>query len=462
MGPSTVPTTPQRPPAPPHAVRAAQAPAPVPGGCMPVEAWLLGRGPAPPVDVLRAASLGGYAYSVLPPAHPQRALLRPDFLRSLARHQRIKAQLLPLLRVWEQAGITALLFKGFHLSEFVYPVPGARFYGDVDVLLRPQHAAAAMDLAEQAGWTVDYASAEVGHGHFHTAFELRGPGGEVCLDVHRFAVECMIPWSPLKRRVTDAVWSRARSRAWDGVRVWEMAPVDALLAGLVLARGWGDDGWRVKAHDAVDWRLLRDRCGVDEAELQARARELGCTRTLRLFRERCDPDAGCLQLGPPSPGWLRRARTRSATESLQLGATLLRARLAPGIAAEVAGALRYVLRARRAVRGVPDLRALLASLTPADGQGARGSRARRFGTTRGVRWAARLLRAGAGEGVVRSVALYAALREQGWPVSYVSGVRADGAHVARHAWVELDGRVLPELCEPANPELYRETFRYPG
>ena len=462
MGPSTVPTTPERPPALPHALRAAGAPAPVPGGWGPVEAWLLGRGPAPPVDALRAAGLGGYACSVLPPTHPQRPLLRADFLRSLARHQRITGQLLPLLRAWEQAGIATLLFKGFHLSEFVYPVPGARYYGDVDVLLRPRHAAAALAVAEQAGWTVDFASAEVGQADCHTALELRSPGGgEVLLDVHRYAVGSLVPWLRRKRRVTAAVWANARARSWNGVQVWEMAPVDALLVGLVLARGWGADRWAVKPHDAVDWRLLRDRCGVGEAELQARARELGCVRTLRLFRERCDPHAGRLQLGPPSPGWLRRARVRAAPESVPLALALLRARNAPVVAAEVAAALPYVLRARRAVRANPDVREVLASLTPAEETGARSSRARRFHTTRGVRWAARLLRASAGGAVVRSVALYAALREQGWPVSYVSGVRAEGARVARHAWIELDGRVLPELSEPANPELYPENFRYP-
>lgn len=458
MSPSAVPvpTLPGRP-----SPRAEGPPAAPPDGLSPVAAWLLGRGDPPPPAELRAAGLAAHAYAVLPPQHPHRLLLRADFLSSLARHHRIKGELLPLLRAWRQAGIPVLLFKGFHLSEFVYPVPGARFHGDVDVLIRPEHTAAARRVAEAAGWAVDYDSAELGQPRFHTAFELRSPGRDVFLDVHRYAVECMVRWSRLKARVTDAVWERARAREWEGVQVWEMDPVDALLVGLVLGRGWGDDAWGVKAHDVVDWRVLRERGGVGEAELQARARELGCTRTLRIFRERCDPDAGRLQLGPPSRGWLRRARARSAPENFQLGATLLRARLAPSIAAEVAGALRYVLRARRAVRAAPDLRALLASLTPADGSGEPGSRVRRFRTTRGVRWAARLLRFGPAGGVVRSVALYAALREQGWPVSFVSGVRREDGAVDRHAWVELDGHVLPELCEPANPELYRENFRYP-
>jgi hypothetical protein len=459
MIPAAVPPTSGQVPAPPSGVRAPTLPAAVPGGSAPVEAWLLGRGPAPSVDALRAVGLAAYAYTALPATNPQRLLLRPDFLGSLARHQRIRATLLPLLRAWEQAGIRTLLFKGFHLSEFVYPVAGARFYGDVDVLVAPDAAPEALRIAEQAGWGVDYASAEVGQAQYHTAMVLCSPGGDVSLDVHRYAAQSVLPWSRGKRRVTDAVWARARPRAWEGMQVWEMDPVDALLVGLVLARAWTGDAWGVKPHDAVDWRLLRDRCGVGEAELQARARELGCVRTLRLFRERCDPGAGRLQLGPPAPAWLRRARTRAAVESFQLGAGLVRARMIPVVASEMAGALRYVLRARRAVRATPDLRALLASFTPPE-EAARGSRARRFHTARGVRWAARLLRGDDG-GVARTLALYAALREQGWAVSFVSGVRREGDHVAAHAWVELDGRVLPELGEPNNPDLYRESFRYP-
>lgn len=453
MSPSAIPGVFHAPAAHPAGGRA--------GGLSTVAAWLLGRGDPPPADELRAAGLAAYAYSVLPPQHPHRAALRTDFLAALTRHHRIKAELLPLLRAWQQAGIQVLLFKGFHLAEFVYPVPGARFHGDVDVLLRPEHVAEARRTAERAGWGVDYDSAEVGHASFHTAVELVSPGRGVLMDVHRYAVESTIPWSRRKRRVTDAVWARARTREWEGVRVWEMDAVDALLVGLVLGRGWGADAWSVKAHDAVDWRLLRERCGVEEAGLQARARELGCTRTLRLFRERCDPDAGRLLLGPPSRAWLRRARALSAMENFAYGGVLLRARRAPRIAAEAALALRYVLRARRAVRGRPDMRELLASLTPG-GDAVPGSLARRFHTTRGVRWAARLLPRSPGGGwLVRPLALYTALREQGWPVSFVSGERRQEGRVTRHAWVELDGRVLPELSEPTNPEVYRESFRYP-
>jgi hypothetical protein len=115
------------------------------------------------------------------------------------------------------------------------------------------------------------------------------------------------------------------------------------------------------------------------------------------------------------------------------------------------------------VRGSTELRELLPAFTPsASHPEALASRASRYRTTRGVRWAVRLLRIDpARECLARSLALYAALRDQGWAVSFVSGVPVGEGRPATHTWLELDGRVLPELREPANAELYRENFRYP-
>jgi hypothetical protein len=426
-----------------------------------VAAWLLGRGDAPSANQLRAAGIGAYAYTVLPADHPARDALRMDFMRSVARRLDIRNALVPLLSAWQRAGIPVLIFKGFHLSEFVYPVPGARTYADVDVLLPPESTATARRAAEGAGWRVDYDSAETGQPHYHTAFELSNPGTAVCVDAHRFALGAMAPGVRLKQRVTGAVWERARKRTWEGVPVWEMDPVDALLVGLVLGRAWGADGWGIKAHDAVDWRLLRD--GMADGDLEERSRELGCARTLQLFRERFDPERGRLELGLPPRAWVRRARALSSAECFQLGATLRRAAHVPGIVMDVAATLPYVYRARQAVRGSPDLRELLPSFTPSGPRPqAPASRASRFRTTRGVRWAARLLRTVPGcDCLVRSLALYTALRDQGWPVSFVSGVPVEGERPTAHAWLELDGRVLPELRESINGVLYRENFRYP-
>src|SRR5688572_3547952 len=95
--------------------------------------FLLGRGRLPSADLLRRSGLGAWTYTALPGTHPLREQLRPEYLAMLERHIAIRHELLPLFRAWRDAGVDILPFKGFWLSETVYRVPGARFYGDVDV-----------------------------------------------------------------------------------------------------------------------------------------------------------------------------------------------------------------------------------------------------------------------------------------------------------------------------------------
>ncbi|MBD0319780.1 MAG: nucleotidyltransferase family protein, partial [Gemmatimonadetes bacterium] len=141
----------------------------------PLEAWLLNPAvPAPPAAELRRAGLAGYAYTVLPADHPARAELRGDYLASLARHQRIRAELAPLVRAWSAAGIDVLVFKGFHLAEFVYPAPGARFHGDVDVVVRPGEVQRAREVVVAAGWRVATDTTAIDKPYYHNVFTLLG------------------------------------------------------------------------------------------------------------------------------------------------------------------------------------------------------------------------------------------------------------------------------------------------
>src|SRR5262249_2875442 len=114
--------------------------------------WLLGNGPPPSASILRAARLAPYAHSVLPASHPLRPELRRDYVASLGRHERLKTELPALVGAWRAADLDVLLFKGFQLSEFVYPRPGARFHGDVDVLLAPHQRDRAERIARELGW----------------------------------------------------------------------------------------------------------------------------------------------------------------------------------------------------------------------------------------------------------------------------------------------------------------------
>lgn len=415
------------------------------------------------VSELRAARLSGYAYVALEPSHPARARLRPDYLTALSGHAAIKRELLPLIAAWNLAGIEPLLFKGFHLSEFVYPAPGMRFHGDVDLLVPAEAAPYAGHIARTLGWVVEQDTSANGEPHSHCAYCLRGPRGAACVDLHRLVLHSHHRWNRVQQRVTEAVWRASRVRDWDGVRVREMSGVDALLVGLVLQRCWGGDEWHLKAHDSLDALLLVERCGISAPALRARARELGAARTLELFLARCNPFEHHFDSRPPTTldrwRWKRAAfRERGLMGTMEQRFALL---LEPHhLLVDCVRGLASVLAARRALRRHADLHVLLQSLTVNAAARAKRPPVKRL--MRGPRWLARLFpRNPRGDCLLRSLAAYWVLRRHGWPVRFVSGVRRGTGGVIGHAWLELDGRVLPELNEPNNRAAYTIGFEYP-
>jgi hypothetical protein len=373
----------------------------------------------------------------------------------------MRREIAPLMAAWCDAGIPTLFFKGFHLSEFHYPVPGERFHGDVDVLIHPEHAERAIRIARDLGWHDTHYSTRA-----HGICSLRAPDAPVTVvDLHRFPLHGSFRWSGTRGRITEAIWQRAGARAWEGTVVHVPDPTDAFLL-LVLHRAWGAERWRLKPHDVLDLRALMDRAGVTIEAVQARAAELGCSRTLGRFLDRCNPAAGRLELAPPSRMavlcWDFAVLGERRTPGLGVERVLLRLVQAPGTVVDVVAALPTLVRVARALRMHTDLHHLLAALTPDLASSPSGLRARER-AVRGIRWGTRLLRLRAGGPcVVRSLALYIACRRLGWPVTFVSGVRRGPAGVVGHAWVELDGSVLPELSEPLNRSLFQVNVQYPA
>lgn len=429
-------------------------------------AWLIDaeREPIPPVATLRAANLAACAYATLPPEHPDRPALRGNYLAALARHQRIERELVPLIRRWNAAGIEPLVFKGFHLAEFVYPAPGMRHHGDVDLVVRPEHASLASTLAQDEGWDAEHDTARSGKSYMHAVCSLYAPAGAACVDLHRLMLHCQLPWNGVQRRVTDAVWARAEPREWEGVRIYLPAPVDALLVGLVLQRCWGDR-WQLKPHDLLDFRFITERLGVTRDELSDRARELRVERTLAIFLAHCDPVARRLELRPPTRAELR-GWDRTALGERGLAGTyevpLRRIRNLPHAVAGFAFGLPSLIAAHRALGTHRDIETLLEVLTPRTVRARRSSHVWRDRVVCEALRGARLFPRNAdGDCLLRSLALYHALRRLGWPARFVSGVRREDGVVKGHAWVELDGRVLTELYESANRQCYSVLVEYP-
>ncbi len=334
----------------------------------------------------------------------------------------------------------------------------------MDVLIRPEHGAEALRIALELGWKRRGHLHRIGAADGAALYDLYRPGGAAQLDVHRLVVPAARWWNRRQRRLTEAVWTAAERRDWEGVVVRTPAPCDAIVVNLAVERAVADAARGLKPHDAVDLARLMEVGGVTRRDLAERARALGCSRTLSLFLRNCAPAAT-----PEAPRRLSRlASSRwglvGAWEAgfVHVPLPLLRVARAPGLTWDIATVLPLLARVRRALRH-RDVRQVLASLTPRVAPTTRSTPRRRWRTVRAIHWACKLLPIGPAEGncLPRALAMYAALRRQGWNVAFVSGVRRDATGLVGHAWIEEDGELLRELGGWERFPEYRPSFRYP-
>ncbi len=427
-----------------------------------LQSYLLGNGLLPNPETLRRSGLAAWAYAQLPLEHPQRAGLRSSFLQLLERHQRIKNELQPLLHAWADAGIELLLFKGFWLAERVYPVPGTRFFGDVDILIPPAQINTAASTAHEQGW-LNRSVVAPPPPYRHMAFSLRKPGGWTQVDAHRFLLHSRTPWNSRQQRITDAMWASAHTWLWDGVRLRELAAVDAAIV-LMLQRCWGDD-WRLKPADTIDLSCLIARGQLAADDVAKRAAELGCVRTVAIFLERCNPWRRTLDLRTPthSQSWRHSVAIFAERPFLLVDRAVHRTdtllRRTPQLLLNVVRVLPSVARASWALRTQRSIEAMLLAVTPAAAQD-RCTLQHRLRIEEGVRQAIRLLTFGRSPCLWRALALYHALRRHDWPVVFVSGVQRRDERIIGHAWIELDGRMLAGLQTSLSD--YAIMFRYPA
>ena len=293
-----------------------------------LEGYLLTGQVAPgTVDALIEAGLGGYACDRLA-GDDVDSRLGPDDLARLrhaktlvrARHAVVRQAVAELVSAWERHGIEALLFKGFHLAEYVYPDPSWRSYSDVDVALRSGNAdpaalaAGAALVATELGWEVIWHLGEperVDSVHEsayagHELMSLRHGRTGLALDVHRRLAHSNVARPRDVSRedaITAAVWDGATSARLCGASVRLPSPVDALLVGVIASRSWSHDGLGVRPSDYLDLQHLVAAGGLSRADVMGRASQLGMSRTVTQFLRRCDPTSGVLSLEAPGQVW---------------------------------------------------------------------------------------------------------------------------------------------------------------
>ncbi|MEX2534331.1 MAG: nucleotidyltransferase family protein [Trueperaceae bacterium] len=270
----------------------------------------------PATPLLEESGLAAYAASCLP-WNVGGGKLRAAYLTATARHLAVRKEMQRLLTAWHEAGIEVMLFKGFHLAEFVYPNAGGRLYSDVDLLIKQQDGLRASALAVEQGWReLWHADRPVtAHGlrglryRGHEILQLLNERTNIQLDAHRRLVHNnhnRVGRYAQQERITCMAWESSQSADWDGVPVRLPHPLDAVLVGLVLNRCWSPEDWQLRAHDYLDFRYLVEKYGLDQEQLQERASALGCRGTFELFLERCDPFRRRFVLSAPSQLELQR------------------------------------------------------------------------------------------------------------------------------------------------------------
>ncbi len=397
--------------------------------------FLVGGSEVPEQADLVEHGLEALAYVRVPKPHAQHERWRDAYLTSVATHLANRASLADLVRAWRERDIEVLLFKGFYLAEFVYASPAERFYHDIDVLVPEASAGLAVQVAVDHGWAVSASRLGTANGNRHSHMEAILVRQGVKLDLHRFAIHCASEDERTARRYTAAAWAASSEVVWQGTTVRVLDPRDSALMGLVVGRAWSHDGWRLKTPDYRDLEVLAERLRLTRDTLAARAEELGCTHTLELVLERCDPWQQRLDLRPLSEKRCR-AHTRAVAHERGPRMGWVRRRLTDVTPGGLATMLPRLWRARRLVRkydAIPDLLAQV-RVTPTElAPLSQTARARLFAN---ARVGAVLVQPSGDRCLIRSLALFEALRARGEPVTLYLGVD-QGGH--RHAWVRHTG-----------------------
>lgn len=406
----------------------------------------------------RQLHLGAWAYYTAPSDLPWRSQAAEDFANAWQRYRVVAKRSAELFRIWEQAGIEVLLYKGIAMATYVYPHPALRFFGDVDVLIDERQLEEAVALA--SGWRILRTRPH----HTNAYVSIVDPIQHVNIDLHISLAPGLSCSARESRRLTEATKRRATRVVYEGVPVLLPCAADLVLVGLAMNRGWSRDRWRPKTHDYLDIHYAGQRMGLSGADIEARAQQLGLSTTWRIYSRNCNPLARRLRLVTPR-------LSRSLKWSAELA--ILQERFSPMVrvqAVRIARLLEILTLIPRTLMELSSVLLMLRKQVPPSAIVQVGTRRKASGVshdrvTHATVVVVRLLdtflkRQPAGICVIRSATLFRTMTAFGHEVEWVFGFRKTAAGTAEgHAWVERDRVPLPAFDDHLAPLLYVETLR---
>ncbi len=251
-----------------------------PGALRELEA-LAARGQVDWDDLYRravAARLGPLLYASLrgvasvPPSTLQalRSLYQSNSVRNLVQLHELGIALSHL----SGGGVPVIVLKGAALAETVYRNIGARPFGDIDLLVHPDHLSALCRLLAEPGYRPVRAETHAGaHAEYENELTLRKPGRvEMLLDIHWSLFD-----SPYYQDKISMDWfwqtaAPARLGSVDIAVLGTEAEILHLCGHLWLHHGGSDLFW---SHDIAEVIAAREgNLDWDELVSQARCHEL--------------------------------------------------------------------------------------------------------------------------------------------------------------------------------------------
>lgn len=277
--------------------------------------------------------------------------LREDRARALVNHLRTSALLGGVAGVL--TGVDWLAFKGPLLSEFAHPIPGLRFYKDLDLLVGPDQFRETCNRLIDAGWRIILSDESLLSEELPGEVALVNEAG-VVMDLHW----SMVVMGSVRRRfdvTADALLARRVPVMIGPAKLWALSPADALVhvcqhAALIGATKLGHvlDADQL-ARQVPDWDDVVARAETWGAGVQVAA-VLG--RGHRLLGTPIPEDLEArLGLGPGMRAVLAAVDARWPVQGLRKDASWVRLvtrGLRPGLFGTVASI------AGRAARGVVD------------------------------------------------------------------------------------------------------------